>query len=136
MDQACKNKPKQGWQHVCRGRGQIGCTDFLSYQRRASLPVQDVHLRRLSENREIWLDLTHVRDSVWFRLSFTIRISFRVKVLYSSSVIFNGTQKHVLYKRETYFFRGKNVGCDERHSSSFNVCMRNSKVQPEDASLA
>lgn len=37
IDQACINKPRQCWQHVSRGRGQIGCTDCLLYQGQASL---------------------------------------------------------------------------------------------------
>lgn len=32
IDQAFINKPRQGWQHVSRGRGQICCTDYLYYQ--------------------------------------------------------------------------------------------------------
>lgn len=37
IDQACINKPGQSWQHVSRGRGQIGGTDYLYYQGQASL---------------------------------------------------------------------------------------------------
>ena len=37
IDQPRINKPRQGWQHVSRGRGQIGCTDYLHYQGQASL---------------------------------------------------------------------------------------------------
>jgi len=36
IDQEWKNKPRQVWQHVSRGRGQIGCTDYLHYQGQAS----------------------------------------------------------------------------------------------------